>query len=41
MLVGNENEIDELVLFGNKSDLGFTVVRVLGNDMKPENAMEF
>lgn len=41
MLVGSENEIDELVLFGNKNDLGFTVVRVLGNDMKPENAMEF
>ena len=29
------------MLIGNKNDLGFTVVRVLGNDMKPENAMEF
>lgn len=41
MVVDNEGAIDELVLFGNKNDLGFTVVRVLGNDMKPENAMEF
>lgn len=41
MVVDNSGTIDELVLFGNKNDLGFTVVRVLGNDMKPENAMEF
>ena len=41
MIVGNNKEIDELILFGNKKELGFTVIRVLGNDMKPENAMEF
>ena len=41
MLVGDNKEIDELILFGNQKDLGFTVIRVLGNDMKPENAMEF
>lgn len=41
MLVGNENEIDELVLFGNQKDLGFTVIRVLGDNMKPEDAMQF
>lgn len=41
MLVGDEKEIDELILFGNQKDLGFTVIRVLGNDMKPENAMQF
>ena len=41
MIVGDNKEIDELILFGNKKELGFTVVRVLGNDMKPENAMEF
>ena len=29
------------VFSGNKKELGFTVIRVLGNDMKPENAMEF
>ena len=41
MLVGNDKEIDELILFGNKKELGFTVIRVLGDNMKPENAMEF
>ena len=41
MLVGDNKQIDELVLFGNQKDLGFTVIRVLGNDMKPENAMQF
>lgn len=41
MLVGDEKEIDELVLFGNQKELGFTVIRVLGNNMKPEQAMEF
>jgi hypothetical protein len=41
MLVGDNKQIDELILFGNKKELGFTVIRVLGNDMKPENAMEF
>ena len=37
--VGNENHIDEFVLFGNKNENGFAVVRILGNDMKPEQAM--
>lgn len=41
MLVGDNKEIDELVLFGNQKDLGFTVIRVLGNDMEPEDAMQF
>ena len=41
MLVGDNKQIDELVLFGNQKDLGFTVIRVLGNDMKPEDAMQF
>lgn len=41
MLVGDNKKIDELILFGNQKDLGFTVIRVLGNDMKPENAMQF
>ena len=41
MIVGDNKEIDELILFGNKKELGFTVIRVLGKDMKPENAMEF
>ena len=41
LIVGDNKEIDELILFGNKKELGFTVIRVLGKDMKPENAMEF
>jgi Domain of unknown function (DUF4252) len=41
MLVGDEKNIDELILFGNQSKLGFTVIRILGDNMKPENAIEF
>ncbi|WP_396188014.1 DUF4252 domain-containing protein [Flavobacterium sp.] len=41
MLVGDDKAIDELVLFGNQNELGFTVIRVLGNNMKPEQALEF
>ncbi len=37
--VGDEKHINEFVLFGNKNDNGFAVVRILGNDMKPEDAM--
>jgi hypothetical protein len=41
MVMGDDKKIDEIILFGNKKELGFTVIRVLGNDMKPENAMGF
>ena len=37
--VGDENHINEFVIFGNQQESGFAVVRVLGNDMKPEDAM--
>lgn len=37
--VGDENHINEFVLFGNQKESGFAVVRILGNDMKPEDAM--
>ena len=37
--VGDENHINEFVLFGKKKDKGFAVVRVLGNDMNPNNIM--
>ena len=33
--VGDENDIDEFVLFAKKKDNGFAVVRVLGNNMNP------
>lgn len=37
--VGDENHINEFVIYGNQSESGFAVVRVLGNNMKPEDAM--
>jgi hypothetical protein len=37
--VGDENHINEFVLFGNQKETGFAVVRILGNGMKPEDAM--
>lgn len=39
--IGDENAIDEFVLYGDQNETGFAVVRILGNDMKPENALEF
>lgn len=37
--VGEEEHIDEFVLFANGKDTGFAVVRVLGNDMNPGQIM--
>jgi hypothetical protein len=37
--VGDEDNINEFVLFGKKEDNGFAVVRILGNDMNPNNIM--
>ena len=33
--VGDEDHIDEFILYGAKSDNGFAVVRILGKDMNP------
>jgi hypothetical protein len=33
--VGDENHIDEFILFANRRENGFAVVRVLGKDMNP------
>ncbi len=33
--VGQDEHIDEFVVFANQKDNGFAVVRVLGNDMNP------
>jgi len=38
--VGNSDAIDELVLFGAEDAEGFAIVRVLGNDMNPQNIFE-
>lgn len=35
--LGTEEEADEVILLGSSKELGFAVVRVLGNDMRPEN----
>lgn len=39
--VGDENHIDEFVLYGAKKENGFAVIRILGNDMNPADAMTF
>ncbi|WP_284653404.1 DUF4252 domain-containing protein [Flavobacterium terrisoli] len=37
--VGDEDNIDEFILFAKKEDNGFAVVRILGDDMNPNNIM--
>lgn len=37
--VGDEDHINEFVLFAKKKENGFAVVRILGNDMNPNNIM--
>lgn len=37
--IGTENHISEFILYGTKSDNGFAVVRILGKDMNPADAM--
>ncbi len=34
--IGTDDEADEVVIFGSAKDLGFGIVRVLGNDMNPD-----
>ena len=37
--VGTDDHIEEFVLFANKKENGFAVVRILGKDMNPTNIM--
>jgi hypothetical protein len=37
--VGSDEHIEEFVLFANRKEKGFAVVRVLGKDMSPTNIM--
>jgi hypothetical protein len=37
--VGDEDHINEFILFAKKRENGFAVVRILGNDMNPNNIM--
>lgn len=34
--IGDDDEADEVILFGSSKDMGFAVVRILGNDMSPD-----
>lgn len=34
--IGDDDEADEVVVFGSAKDMGFGIVRILGNDMNPE-----
>lgn len=38
--VGDENNINEYIVFANKKKSGFAILRVLGNDMNPTNMMK-
>ncbi len=38
--LGTEDAIDELIVYGNNKEMGFIVVRVLGDNMKPSNMMQ-
>lgn len=37
--VGDENHIKEFIVFANKKESGFAVVRILGKDMNPTGVM--
>lgn len=37
--VGDDEHIDEFVLFANQKETGFAVVRILGNDMNPTSVV--
>lgn len=38
--LGDEDAIDEVIIYGDSDDKGFAVIRVLGNDMNPANIMQ-
>ncbi|EIJ40011.1 DUF4252 domain-containing protein [Galbibacter orientalis] len=37
--LGDDDTVDEVILFGSDDEMGFALIRVLGNKMKPENMM--
>ncbi|MBU2946044.1 DUF4252 domain-containing protein [Zobellia uliginosa] len=39
--LGNEDAIDEVVIYGDNEEKGFLVVRVLGNNMNPAKMIQF
>lgn len=38
--VGDDEHIDEFVLFANRKENGFAVIRILGDDMNPNGILE-
>ncbi len=38
--LGTEDAIDEVIIYGNDTENGFALVRVLGEDMKPASMMK-
>lgn len=38
--IGDDDSIDELIIFGNANNKGFAIIRVLGNNMEPAKIME-
>ena len=38
--LGDEDAIDEVIIFGNSDDKGFALIRVLGNDMNPAHIVQ-
>ncbi|KFB02219.1 hypothetical protein IA57_00865 [Mangrovimonas yunxiaonensis] len=37
--LGDDEKVDEFIVFGNSKDMGFGIVRVLGDDMSPAKIM--
>ena len=38
--LGDEDAIDEVIIFGNSNDKGFALIRVLGDDMNPAHIVQ-
>lgn len=38
--LGDDDDIDEFILFGNSNDMGFAVVRILGDEMDANKLMQ-
>ena len=39
--LGDDETIDEVVIYGDSDDKGFMLIRVLGDNMKPANLVQF
>jgi len=39
--MGNDEMIDEVIIYGDNDEKGFMLIRLLGNNMKPANLVQF